>query len=423
MPASTASWSMAASSSSVSGGPSSASRLVSSCSTDDAPMTAEVTRSSRSAHCSASWASFWPRSRGDLVEPAHVPRASPRRGGPRRSCCRSRAARESLGDAVEVAVGEQPLRERGEHDAAHALLLELVEQALLDPAVEHRVRRLVDQQRRAELAGDRRCLLVRLRRGVRRDAGVQRATGADRGVERRHRLLDRASRRRSGGCRRCRRSPGPSGPATGRARPARTSATRRPARRARATCRSPALVEITSSSRRPAKSVAQVPAEVLLGPAVGRPVVVGQVEVRHAAVERPAQDRPLGLLGPVGAEVLPQPQRERRQLEPAAAAVAVVHGVVAVVGRLVVAHAPHRTTAGRSLADLAGGLRDATPQVGPAPRRAPPACRRTTRSPDADHAQQQVLGADVVVLQRDRLAQRELERLLRRRARSAAASA
>ena len=58
MPESTASWSIAASSSSVSGGPSSASRLVSSCSTDEAPMTAEVTRLSRSAHCSASWASF-----------------------------------------------------------------------------------------------------------------------------------------------------------------------------------------------------------------------------------------------------------------------------------------------------------------------------------------------------------------------------
>ena len=38
-----------------------------------APMTAEVTRGSRSAHCSAIWASFWPRACGDLVEPAHVP--------------------------------------------------------------------------------------------------------------------------------------------------------------------------------------------------------------------------------------------------------------------------------------------------------------------------------------------------------------
>ena len=42
-------------------GPPTASRLVSSCSTDDAPITAEVTRGSRSTHCSAIWASFWPR--------------------------------------------------------------------------------------------------------------------------------------------------------------------------------------------------------------------------------------------------------------------------------------------------------------------------------------------------------------------------
>ena len=58
--------------------------------------------------------------------------------------------------AVEVAVGEQALGQRREHDAAHPLLLELVEQAALDPAVEHRVRRLVDQQRRPEVAGDQR---------------------------------------------------------------------------------------------------------------------------------------------------------------------------------------------------------------------------------------------------------------------------
>ncbi len=53
-PASTASSSMAFSSSSVSGGPARASRLVSSCLTDEAPITAEVTRWSRSAHCRAS---------------------------------------------------------------------------------------------------------------------------------------------------------------------------------------------------------------------------------------------------------------------------------------------------------------------------------------------------------------------------------
>ncbi len=80
------------------------------------------------------------------------------------------------------------------------------------------------------------------------------------------------------------------------------------------------------------------PPEVLLRATVGRAVVVGQVEVRDAAVEGAAQDRPLGLLGTVRAEVLPQPERERRQLQPAPPRVAVVHRVVAVLGRLVVAH-------------------------------------------------------------------------------------
>ena len=235
-PASTASSSMALSSSSVSGGPARASRLVSSCSTDEAPMTAEVTRGSRSAHCSASWASFWPRPSAISLSRRTCRRVASSRCALADGAVLARGPRV-LRDAVQVAVGEQPLGQRGEHDAAHALLLELVEQALLDPAVEHGVRRLVDQQRRAQLAGDRGRLLGPVR-GVRRDAGVERTTGADRRVERHHRLLDRASRGRSGGCRRCRRSPAPSGPATGRARRGRTSATRRPGRRDPATCRS-----------------------------------------------------------------------------------------------------------------------------------------------------------------------------------------
>ena len=68
------------------------------------------------------------------------------------------AAREPSRDPVEVLVGEHPLRERREADAADAELAERVEQVRLDPAVEERVRRLVDQERRAELAQDRRRL-------------------------------------------------------------------------------------------------------------------------------------------------------------------------------------------------------------------------------------------------------------------------
>ena len=53
-------------------------------------------------------------------------------------------------------------------------------------------------------------------------------------------------------------------------------------------------------------------AEVRLGGAVGRAVVVGQVEVGDAQVEGAAQDGPLGVQRAVVAEVVPQAQRDRR---------------------------------------------------------------------------------------------------------------
>src|ERR1700712_1435692 len=113
--------------------------------------------------------------------------------------------------------------------------------------------------------------------------------------------------------------------------------------------------------------VAQVDPEVLLGATVGRPVVVGEVEVRDATVERPAQDRPLGLLGAVGAEVLPEAERERRQLQPAPAGEAVLHGLVTVLGWSPVTHGhsrppnPYyrRTHAGHPRAPHRGGDRAA----------------------------------------------------------------
>ena len=74
----------------------------------------------------------------------------------------------------------------------------------------------------------------------------------------------------------------------------------------------------------------QDPAEVLLGRAVRRAVVVGQVELGDPQVERTADDRALALQRDVAAKVLPQAERDRRQLEPAAAAAAVLHARVAV---------------------------------------------------------------------------------------------
>ena len=141
-----------------------------------------------------------------------------------------------LGDAVRVAVGEEPLGERREADAADAELAERVEQAALDPPVEHRVRRLVDQERRAEPVED----LGRLARalgGVRRDARVERLALADGARRARPSSPRAASRGRSGASRRCRRSRDPGGGGSGRGSRAGTSAS--PTRRtARATCRS-----------------------------------------------------------------------------------------------------------------------------------------------------------------------------------------
>ena len=73
-------------------------------------------------------------------------------------------------------------------------------------------------------------------------------------------------------------------------------------------------------------------AERLLGGAVGRAVVVGEVEVRDAEVEGAAHDRAARLERPVASEVLPEAERDRRQQQPAAAAAVVGHAVVAIAG-------------------------------------------------------------------------------------------
>jgi hypothetical protein len=86
-----------------------------------------------------------------------------------------------------------PLRERREADAADSELAERIEELGLDPAVQQRVRRLVDQERYAEVAQDRRGL-ARLLRRVRRDADVQRLPLLHRARERPHRLLERRAR-------------------------------------------------------------------------------------------------------------------------------------------------------------------------------------------------------------------------------------
>ncbi len=148
MPLSVACRSISASSSALKSSRSSAATFASSCATLLAPISVDVTRGSRSAHASASCASDWPRRCAISFSARIFARASSvsRSGESDLSLRRPRA----LGDAVQVAVGEHPLRERREDDAADADLPERVEQVRLDPAVQHRVRRLVDQERRAQ---------------------------------------------------------------------------------------------------------------------------------------------------------------------------------------------------------------------------------------------------------------------------------
>ena len=66
-------------------------------------------------------------------------------------------------------------------------------------------------------------------------------------------------------------------------------------------------------------------AEGLFGRTVGRAVVVGQVEMRDAPVEGVMQHTPGVGEGPLGPEVLPKAERQRRQQHPAASGPPVGH--------------------------------------------------------------------------------------------------
>jgi hypothetical protein len=69
-------------------------------------------------------------------------------------------------------------------------------------------------------------------------------------------------------------------------------------------------------------------AEVGLGAAERRAVVVGEVEVRDAEIEGGAKHVALRRQGRVVAEVVPEAEREKRKLEPALAALAISHRFV-----------------------------------------------------------------------------------------------
>ena len=215
----------------------------------------------------------------------------------------------SLGDAVEVSVGEESLRQDGEGDAPDSFSAEDVEEAVFDPAVEHRVRRLVDEQRGAELAEDGDGLGGALV-GVGGDADVEGLAGRDGGVEGAEGFLE-----------------GRVGVEVVVVEDVDVVEPEAPQALVEAGEQIFPGAEVAIGARPHvpaglggddelvavvAEVVVEDPGEVALGAAVGRPVVVRQVEMGDAQVEGSAHDGTLGLEGPVVTEVLPQPERHRR---------------------------------------------------------------------------------------------------------------
>ena len=211
-----------------------------------------------------------------------------------------------------VFVRQQALLQRGEDRESDAQVGRGFEQAVLDVAVEHRVRGLMDEQGSAEVGEDRGGL-AGLLRGVVRDAGIERLPAAHRVVQRPHGLLERG---------------------LGvlavvvedvdmvQAEPIQRLVQGVQQVLARAAVAVGAGPHEVPGLRRDHELVAVV-AEVLLEDATqvglraarGRAVVVGQVEVGHAQIEGPSDDRAHGLGIAIVPEVLPEAQRDRGQAQ------------------------------------------------------------------------------------------------------------
>ena len=234
-----------------------------------------------------------------------------------------------LRNAAEIAIGEQPLRQGGEGDDPHALGIAGLHQAGFDPAVEHVVQRLVNQQRGAELTGNT-SGLPRLVVRVGRDPDVERLSGADRVVEGRDGLLQ-------GGVRveavRVEDVDVVQAHAPQRLVEGGEKVLPRPT--ALPVGSWPHLVAGFGGDHQLVAERGEVLVEdgpeVDLRLAVGRAVVVGQVEVRDARVEGATDDLALHPKGLVIAEVLPEAEREGRQQQARASAAAVGHATVVAV--------------------------------------------------------------------------------------------
>ncbi len=206
--------------------------------------------------------------------------------------------------AVNVAVGEEALGQRGEHDGAGPDLVERREQPVFDVPVEHVVPRLVNRERNLVL-GKCRGRSQRLFGVVVRNARVQRAARVDRGGERPHRLLDRCLRvwpvrvedvdvveahpleALVEGCQQVLARP----PLAIWTRPHLVAGLGR----------NDELVTIRLQVRRVDE------AEVRFCRTTGRAVIVREVEVVDAEIECAADYGPLGIKRAVGSKVVPEP--------------------------------------------------------------------------------------------------------------------
>ncbi len=94
-------------------------------------------------------------------------------------------------DAVEIFAGQHALRQWRKHDRANALVIERIKQTvILDPAVDHRIARLMDQTGRAQLPENVGCFAGTL--GIiAGNSGIERTAGADNVIERLHGLFKR----------------------------------------------------------------------------------------------------------------------------------------------------------------------------------------------------------------------------------------
>ncbi len=290
-------------------------------------MSAEATTGSRSTHWIANCASVCPRSLAMTSSPRRVASAlSVRRRPPSDQRCCERSALPS----PRYLFVSSPWASGVNAIAPSPSFSRTPRETVLDPAVEDRVRGLVDHERRAEAPRDGR-RHDGLLGAVRRDADVQRLALAHERVEGADRLLDGHVRVVAV---RVEDVDVVDAHARERLLGAREQVL------ARASVRVRSVPHVVAGLRRDDQLVAvrrevlaHHPAEVRLGRAVRRAVVVGQVEVRDALVERVAEHLALAVEGDVVAEVPPQSERDGRKGQARRADLAVVEGFVAVVSR------------------------------------------------------------------------------------------